>query len=428
MTAEVAIANASAIALAADSAVTIGDQKIYNSALKLFSLSKVAPVGTMIYGNAGLLSVPWETLIKTYRQKTGGKTFETLEEYADSFIEYLNDSPDLFPAESQKKWLLGNVTGYFQHVREEFFDDLHPILQEKGQVSANETAETLRNIINEHHSRLKEAPYTEGVTAAFEKKVRTKHLKEFKKLKEQIFEKAKITSATAGKLYDIATYIQTREIFSAGVSGLVIAGYGESEIYPSIITFDIEGVVENKLKYRRNKDKSDKITSGNECRIIAFAQEDMVTTFMNGINPQVLNFVQSYLGKAFRRLPDLLSTDNMSSDDKKRFKTQATKLLEGFFKKFGEHVRDEHSLPVLRMVTVLPKDELAAMAEALVNLTAFKRRITESMETVGGPIDVAVISKGDGLIWVKRKHYFPAELNQQFFANYYRGLGDEKTK
>ena len=38
MTAEVAIANASAIALAADSAVSIGDQKIYNSALKLFSL------------------------------------------------------------------------------------------------------------------------------------------------------------------------------------------------------------------------------------------------------------------------------------------------------------------------------------------------------------------------------------------------------
>ncbi len=41
-------------------------------------------------------------------------------------------------------------------------------------------------------------------------------------------------------------------------------------------------------------------------------------------------------------------------------------------------------------------------------------------ETVGGPIDVAVISKGDGFIWIKRKHYFSPELNPQFFANYYR--------
>jgi hypothetical protein len=62
------------------------------------------------------------------------------------------------------------------------------------------------------------------------------------------------------------------------------------------------------------------------------------------------------------------------------------------------------------------------MAEALVNLTAFKRRMTDELETVGGPVDVAVISKGDGLVWVKRKHYFKPELNQHFFANYYRGL------
>lgn len=62
------------------------------------------------------------------------------------------------------------------------------------------------------------------------------------------------------------------------------------------------------------------------------------------------------------------------------------------------------------MIEVLPKDELSNMAEALVNLTAFKRRMSNSLETVGGPIDVAVISKGDGLVWVKRKHYFPRNM------------------
>ena len=41
-------------------------------------------------------------------------------------------------------------------------------------------------------------------------------------------------------------------------------------------------------------------------------------------------------------------------------------------------------------------------------------------ETVGGPIDVAVISKGDGFIWIKRKHYFEGDMNPQFFANYFR--------
>lgn len=68
---------------------------------------------------------------------------------------------------------------------------------------------------------------------------------------------------------------------------------------------------------------------------------------------------------------------------------------------------------------MLPKDELAAMAESLVNLTSFKRKVTLERETVGGPIDVAVISKGDGFVWIKRKHYFKPELNPQFLSKYY---------
>ena len=44
MTAEIVIINQHGVAMAADSAVTIGNQKIINSAIKLFSLSKTEPV------------------------------------------------------------------------------------------------------------------------------------------------------------------------------------------------------------------------------------------------------------------------------------------------------------------------------------------------------------------------------------------------
>ena len=76
MTAEVVIMNRSAIALAADSAVTIGlgrDRKIYNTVNKLFMLSKYHPVGVMLYGNAALMGVPWEVIVKLYRHKLGSR-------------------------------------------------------------------------------------------------------------------------------------------------------------------------------------------------------------------------------------------------------------------------------------------------------------------------------------------------------------------
>jgi hypothetical protein len=78
--------------------------------------------------------------------------------------------------------------------------------------------------------------------------------------------------------------------------------------------------------------------------------------------------------------------------------------------------RDHYALPVVRVVAVLPKDELAAMAEALVSLTSVRRRLSFQVETVGGPIDVAVISKGDGFIWIKRKNYFDLALNPHFLS------------
>ena len=81
---------------------------------------------------------------------------------------------------------------------------------------------------------------------------------------------------------------------------------------------------------------------------------------------------------------------------------------------------DRYIGPVLDGVKFLPKDELANMAESLVYLTSLRQRVSPVPETVGGAVDVAVISKGDGFIWIKRKHYFQGDLNHHFFSNYYR--------
>ncbi len=59
MTAEVAVLNREAVAIAADSAVTLtsperDEQKIYNTANKIFVLSEIEPLAVMIYGPTSL--------------------------------------------------------------------------------------------------------------------------------------------------------------------------------------------------------------------------------------------------------------------------------------------------------------------------------------------------------------------------------------
>lgn len=76
MTAEIAILNTGAVALAADSAVTVtlGDEdvKVYSSQNKIFALTKGGRVGVLVYGSADFMSIPMETLVKEYRRRYGG--------------------------------------------------------------------------------------------------------------------------------------------------------------------------------------------------------------------------------------------------------------------------------------------------------------------------------------------------------------------
>lgn len=81
--------NRIAVALAADSAVSIPTQsghKIFQSANKLFTLSKHYPVGVMIYNDASILGVPWETIIKMYREELADRHFPKLCDYAQHFL------------------------------------------------------------------------------------------------------------------------------------------------------------------------------------------------------------------------------------------------------------------------------------------------------------------------------------------------------
>src|SRR5207244_1062468 len=100
-------------------------------------------------------------------------------------------------------------------------------------------------------------------------------------------------------------------------------------------------------------------------------------------------------------------------------------LVREFRKMLRDLAEEKYSNPVITVVATMPKEELALLAEALINLTALKRKTTAEAETVGGPTDVAVISKGDGFIWIKRKHYFDPNFNPGFCATYIEERDDD---
>jgi hypothetical protein len=62
---------------------------------------------------------------------------------------------------------------------------------------------------------------------------------------------------------------------------------------------------------------------------------------------------------------------------------------------------------ILDAVDSFNMSDVANMAESLVSLTYLQRHISSSEESVGGPVDVAVITKVNGFQWVKHKIWPP---------------------
>ncbi len=430
MTAEIAIMNKEAIAFASDSAVTmIGEagQKIFTSANKLFALSKYHPVGIMVYGNAIFMGVPWETIIKLYRNNLGRKKVDTLKEYAEDFVGFLDNGNPLFPDSVQEEYLRSYIYTYFHFVKDKIIEKVRSEIDEKDKITDEEVGQVVSEIIKEHYERWEKTDNIPSIPKGYNKNIIDKYEKIIDKAIQEVFEELPISKSHSDQLRKIAASLFSK--FPEGIqkedfSGVVIAGFGEKDTFPSLESFHIEVIVNNKLKYKEYIAKE--IDFKTNASIIPFAQREMVATFMEGADPFYRSVEESYLSQIFNDYAGIVidSIRGYSDEEKEELKQKlmgtGEEILKDLRKKLEDHRKESYISPVTRVVSMLPKDELAAMAESLVNLTSFKRKVTLKSETVGGPIDVAVISKGDGFIWIKRKHYFKAELNPQFFANYYK--------
>jgi hypothetical protein len=427
MTAEIAILNREAVAIAADSAATLSTesgQKILSSANKIFSLSKTQPVGIMIFGSALLMHIPWETIIKMYRRWLGDKSFSTLKEYGNSFIQFLKQNKKLFPQEQQRRYINFTINSYYYHFKTNILKEIENNNNNGHQISSQEIEKLIDVLTDKDFQIWNEA---ETNIKNISKKISdflTKYKKIIENAYSDTFEDLPISNKSKKILLKIAAllfFTFPNNIKKNSTSGVVITGFGNSQIFPSIVSYSIEGIADNILKYKESVNKS--IDHKNIASIIPFAQSEMVHTFINGIHPRSKIIYSDILEKTLSKLPEII-IDGLScnTNEKKDLLDKIHKITLANLKKgkdFIEEIQAEMFVnPIMDIVTYLPKNDLANMAESLVNLTCLRKKISTDDDTVGGPIDVAVISKGDGFIWIKRKHYFSPDLNKQYFENY----------
>lgn len=425
MTAEIVIMNRESIALAADSAVSLmggqmdAPQKIFTSASKIFELSPVHPVCFMIFNYASFMGIPWEIIFSHYRKKTRNLTFSTTDGYAKDFINFLATEDDLVPPEGEENYFMTNTFSYFLSIKQRIMQNVADLVESAGQISEEDVMNVPASTIRELYNALNAAPYVSSMGDDDVTRLLTTYDEKMTRATTDVFETLPLDETSLVQLKSIAVLFFVKSAgaldpLSQDYSGVVIAGFGEKDIFPSLVAFWIEGRLNKKLKYAEKNNV--RITFKNGAEIVPFAQHETVDIFLSGMDSAFEEALLKSISATLYEYPEAMidSIEELSDEQKSNYKSVYQVNTDEILKNLREELnnyRMSNFAPILNVVAALPKSELAAMAESLVNITSLKRRVSMQAETVGGPVDVAIISKKDGFVWIKKKQYYSAVLN-----------------
>ena len=407
MTAQLAILNKSSVALAADSAATVivdGVVKIHKSN-KLFALMEDKPVGIMVYGNAEFMGVPWATLIDMYKSSAKDPA-KTVREYVKDFLKFIKDAK-ICNSDAEVEHATQVAISALYSVRMDIDANSQDRTRDKGgSLTRPERNDLFRSIIERTLNGVEEARPFKTIDSKQLGIVFKKVLAEAEALIDRMLDNYGVYKSNRKKFADLLRRILygsiERQIMSRAYSGVVIAGFGEQEIFPTLVEAKVDGFVAGAL--RATFGSHHDIGRDNPCVVVPFAQRDMVIRFMEGVDPAVHAYLHTLEHLVYDFSRTALNTRvKLTDKQEKALKRTVEKDVSEYLKGLQVFLRDEFWGPIVRVVAHLPPEDLATMAESLVSLTSLKRHVSSEEETVAGPVDVAVVSKSNGFDWVKNK-------------------------
>jgi hypothetical protein len=421
MTAIVGILNKHGIAVAADSAETIGNGiKIYNKANKIFNLSKYHPVGAAVYGSANFSDLtPWDIIFKLYRENIGKQCLNKTEDYVNSLISFIEEKQFFSEAKELENSLCNNILSYFNE---------YIIINRICHGNPNGIDLTkLPTVLKEIQKEISTSPVIDSIKDVTKEEFVSSIGIALKQIKQTLAQNGFDYKTIENELKEVLYLSFTRKENMHNHSGVAIFGYGEDEIYPRLFRLKIYGAICGKLKwYIEEKCIIDNNNTGIVCPM---AQQDVMMTVLCGIEPKlqqlIVQLTSQVITENIKQIASIAGkTDKSLAKSISAISVQPT--LDLFNNNLKAIIDSNHVFPLINTIAILQKEDLAEVAENLIYLTSLIRRITPDKESVGGPIDVALVSKGDGFIWIKRKHYFEETLNKNYFGKYYIDSDDRK--
>ena len=217
---------------------------------------------------------------------------------------------------------------------------------------------------------------------------------------------------------DFLEFVPQQEFFMANSlfvkwnyeTELVFTGYGVEQKYPQLIHVTIKGAQNGKLNYDSKDFEIISISDDHPSDILYFGQTDITATLTEDLseneeNQELCEGMMNIFLEKKRELADRGLIDELDlrlPDCYGAIKSVFNARHRNMRQKWYDTVKD-YSL-----------QEMASLAETLIKATEVHRSITFQQESVGGLVDLAVITREDGFQWLNRKSWYEPSKGGQY--------------
>lgn len=449
MTSQLALMNSMAVALASDSAVTIGS-KTYDGVKKIFELKNNHKIGIMISGVANYIpcNISWERVIRLFDESTANSEFHTVGDCVEAFRTFVSTEKILSPNSensiSLQQDLIHFVEGMIdigQKRRfEEVINDLSADFYSKFEGLDTHLEEAIGQRIEAFHNLILEFIDEQSDDEKFDhKRISKIHTKTLEQASEIFCEKHKLAKSNSSKIKTIMSYhlcsvsrLEKRYNWR-DFTNVVIAGFGSKQIIPELHELKVGAIIDekigpfyeadiHKIRIPENlKDHGGLESEGNQYSasafIIPYAQREEIQNILNGLHPEfdrrylqtqipanLLNSIKDSLLSCMENTPGIGSATKNKIVD--LIDTNSEQLVNAIKQEISDgrhHWAGSTRRQRFRESTrIMDPIQLAKFAEKIVNIEAEVAYYSNQRNrSVGGDILVAYITMEDGLRFVK---------------------------
>ena len=280
------------MALAADSIVTLSGasgSKTYDSAEKIFELSRYRPIGLMVYNNAELIRIPLEILAREFREEISDE-FARLMQVWPRFQRFVLDVSANSAFEDSTTQFESLIDTELERLAMTFLNATVRRVREDGQQSP----EALKRYLEEAINAVIEAADDDRLLGFLEDTSLNQFTERYGAITKRLVEKRvvplvqgltgrEVDDGLRDKFDQLAFSLVRSRKKSAAFTGLVFAGFGREDRFSSLHSLEIDGIYFKEVRIIDEREV-DIDRHGTTAEIVPFAQKDMPERFIFGID------------------------------------------------------------------------------------------------------------------------------------------------